>query len=317
MQIYNLSYPLQLSSPIQPAVLAIGYFDGIHRGHRALIEKAQSMAKILGVQSAVMTFHPHPREVLGKKPVTHSLTPSQEKINQFAKLGVEMVYMMKFDLDLARRSPEEFVEDILIPLQVRGVVVGYDFSFGRNASGTAQDLERLAGGRFKVEVIQPIEENHLPVSSTWIRKALASGEVETALQVLGRPYAIRGKVVPGDGRGRTIGFPTANLQLLESYTVPMDGVYLVSVAMDHRRYYGLMNIGYRPTFADPTPRKQLEVYLLDFDEDLYGRELRVEFLRFLRKEQRFSSLEELVNQLHQDEATARDWIKILGKAAWR
>lgn len=309
MQIYNLSYPLQLSSPIQPAVLAIGYFDGIHRGHRTLIEKAQWMAKSLGVSSAVMTFHPHPREVLGKKPVTHSLTPPQEKMNQLAKMGVDLVHIMKFDTNLAMRSPEEFVEDILIPLQVKGVVVGYDFTFGRNASGTAQDLERLAKGRFNVEVIPPIEESQLPVSSSRIRKALANGEVETAHQVLGRPYAIRGKVVPGDGRGKTIGFPTANLQLLESYTVPMDGVYLVSVELGQERYYGLMNIGYRPTFEDPTPRKQLEVYLLDLNEDLYGQELKVEFLRFLRKEQKFNSLEELVNQLRQDEKTARDWIE--------
>lgn len=309
MQIYNLSYPLQLSSPIPPAVLAIGYFDGIHRGHRTLIEKAQWMAKSLGVSSAVMTFHPHPREVLGKKPVTHSLTPPQEKMNQLAKMGVDLVHIMKFDTNLAMRSPEEFVEDILIPLQVKGVVVGYDFTFGRNASGTAQDLERLAKGRFNVEVIPPIEESQLPVSSSRIRKALANGEVETAHQVLGRPYAIRGKVVPGDGRGKTIGFPTANLQLLESYTVPMDGVYLVSVELGQERYYGLMNIGYRPTFDDPTPRKQLEVYLLDLNEDLYGQELKVEFLRFLRKEQKFNSLEELVNQLRQDEKTARDWIE--------
>lgn len=309
MQIYNLSYPLQLSSPIPPAVLAIGYFDGIHRGHRTLIEKAQWMAKSLGVSSAVMTFHPHPREVLGKKPVTHSLTPPQEKMNQLAKMGVDLVHIMKFDTNLAMRSPEEFVEDILIPLQVKGVVVGYDFTFGRNASGTAQDLERLAKGRFNVEVIPPIEESQLPVSSSRIRKALANGEVETAHQVLGRPYAIRGKVVPGDGRGKTIGFPTANLQLLESYTVPMDGVYLVSVELAQGRYYGLMNIGYRPTFEDPTPRKQLEVYLLDLNEDLYGQELKVEFLRFLRKEQKFNSLEELVNQLRQDEKTARDWIE--------
>lgn len=309
MQIYNLSYPLQLSSPIPPAVLAIGYFDGIHRGHRTLIEKAQWMAKSLGVSSAVMTFHPHPREVLGKKPVTHSLTPPQEKMNQLAKMGVDLVHIMKFDTNLAMRSPEEFVEDILIPLQVKGVVVGYDFTFGRNASGTAQDLERLAKRRFNVEVIPPIEESQLPVSSSRIRKALANGEVETAHQVLGRPYAIRGKVVPGDGRGKTIGFPTANLQLLESYTVPMDGVYLVSVELAQGRYYGLMNIGYRPTFDDPTPRKQLEVYLLDLNEDLYGQELKVEFLRFLRKEQKFNSLEELVNQLRQDEKTARDWIE--------
>lgn len=309
MQIYNLSYPLQLSSPIPPAVLAIGYFDGIHRGHRTLIEKAQWMAKSLGVSSAVMTFHPHPREVLGKKPVTHSLTPPQEKMNQLAKMGVDLVHIMKFDTNLAMRSPEEFVEDILIPLQVKGVVVGYDFTFGRNASGTAQDLERLAKRRFNVEVIPPIEESQLPVSSSRIRKALANGEVETAHQVLGRPYAIRGKVVPGDGRGKTIGFPTANLQLLESYTVPMDGVYLVSVELGQERYYGLMNIGYRPTFEDPTPRKQLEVYLLDLNEDLYGQELKVEFLRFLRKEQKFNSLEELVNQLRQDEKTARDWIE--------
>ena len=167
----------------------------------------------------------------------------------------------------------------------------------------------MAKGRFNVEVIPPIEESQLPVSSSRIRKALANGEVETAHQVLGRPYAIRGKVVPGDGRGKTIGFPTANLQLLESYTVPMDGVYLVSVELGQERYYGLMNIGYRPTFEDPTPRKQLEVYLLDLNEDLYGQELKVEFLRFLRKEQKFNSLEELVNQLRQDEKTARDWIE--------
>lgn len=308
MQIHYLSYPLELSSPVVPAVLAIGYFDGIHRGHRVLIEQAQSLAKDLAVQSGVMTFHPHPREVLGRKPVTHALTPPQEKMARFAELRVDHVYVMKFDHQLASRTPEEFVEQILLPLQVKGVVVGFDFTFGKYASGKAEDLQRLAKGHFQVRVVQPVEANSLPASSTRLREALAMGDMDTVNAVLGRPYSIHTKVVSGDGRGRKIGFPTANLVLMESYTVPMDGVYVVSIIIGGRRYFGMMNIGYRPTFDDPTPRKQLEVHLFDMQEDLYGEELRVEFLHFLRKEQRFHSVEELIKQLHQDEAAARSWL---------
>jgi riboflavin kinase/FMN adenylyltransferase len=300
METLELSYPLASDALYPPVVLAIGYFDGVHRGHQTVIRRARDLAARMGTSSAVMTFHPHPREVLGKANMTRYLTPLKDKLCQFARLGVDRTYVMKFDRLFAERSKEQFVEEVLIPLQVKGVVVGFNFCFGREASGTAEDLKRMGEGRFCVEVITPVLEGELPVSSTRLREALAAGDVVTVMKILGRPYAIEGEVVSGDGRGRTIGFPTANLALSQPYAIPKNGVYLVSVFRGEQAVPGVMNIGFRPTFRDPDPRLTLEIHLLDVEENLYGQTLRVQFLRFLRDEMRFASVDDLVRQIRED-----------------
>src|SRR5690606_33924291 len=248
METVQLSYPLDSDKTYPPAVLAIGYFDGVHRGHQSVIRRARELAARLGVASAVMTFHPHPREVLGKSKLSGYITPLPDKLRQFARLGVDRTYVMKFDRLFADRTKEQFVEAVLIPLQVKGVVVGFNFCFGRGASGRAEDLKTLGEGRFCVEVIHPVLEGEIPVSSTRLREALAAGDVVTAEKILGRPHLVEGEVVTGDRRGRTIGFPTANLALTQPYAIPKRGVYLVSVALGDRWIPGVMNIGLRPTF---------------------------------------------------------------------
>lgn len=300
METVQLSYPLESEATYPPVVLAIGYFDGVHRGHQSVIRHARDLAAQLGVSSAVMTFHPHPREVLGKSNISRYITPLPDKLRQFARLGVDRTYVMAFDRLFAERTKEQFVEEVLIPLQVKGVVVGFNFCFGRGASGKAEDLKKLGEGRFRVKVVTPVLAGEVPVSSTRLREALASGDVTTAMKILGRPYSIEGEVVYGDGRGRTIGFPTANLKLSQPYALPRQGVYLVSVTLRDREIPGVMNIGLRPTFRGADPKLTLEVHLLGVEENLYGQTLRVQFHRFLREERRFDSVDDLINQIRED-----------------
>jgi riboflavin kinase / FMN adenylyltransferase len=312
METIHLRYPLQSYEPVPPVALAIGYFDGVHLGHQAVIRQARRMAQERGIQTAVMTFHPHPREVLGQAEMSRYLTPLPEKLEQFAQLGVDRTYVMRFDRDFAGLSKETFVEEVLIPLRVQAVAVGFNFRFGHRAQGCAEDLAVLANNRFAAEVVMPVVDGGVTVSSTRLRRALAEGEMELVCRILGRPYTVKGTVVHGDHRGRTIGFPTANVRPDEPYLIPKNGVYVVQVRRDGRVDAGIMNIGIRPTFDDPVPRHTLEVHLFDVDEDLYGQTLEVAFLHFLREEKRFDSVDSLIQQIRTDAAQARKWLTIHG-----
>jgi riboflavin kinase/FMN adenylyltransferase len=308
MQTIFLSYPFERLKPETKIVLAIGYFDGVHRGHQAVIREAKSLAEELDALPAVMTFHPHPREVLGQANITRYLTPLPEKLAQFAKLEVAQTYVMKFDLTFASLMKEEFIHQVLVPLGVKGVVTGFNFTFGRHAAGKASDLEVLGEGYFKARIVKPIQSEGVTVSSTHLRQALAEGEMEKAARILGRNYLIEGTVVPGDQRGRLMGFPTANLALKHPFLVPRRGVYVVRAQVGGKTAAGIMNIGVRPTFSDPTPRERLEVHLLGENVDLYGQTMRVEFLHFIREERKFPSVEALIRQIRLDKQTAEEWL---------
>jgi riboflavin kinase/FMN adenylyltransferase len=240
------------------------------------------------------------------------LTPLPEKLVQFAQLGVDRTYVMRFDRDFAGLSRVSFVEEVLIPLRVQAVAVGFNFRFGHRAQGRAQDLGVLAKNRFVAKVVMPVVDEGIAVSSTRLRRALGDGEVDLAHRILGRPYTVKGTVVHGDRRGRTIGFPTANVQPAEPYLIPKNGVYVVQVRRNGRIDTGVMNIGNRPTFEDPVPRHTLEVHLFDVNEDLYGQTLEVAFLHFLREEKRFDSVDALVKQIRADVAQARNWLTVHG-----
>lgn len=310
METILLNYPIEKqASKAQKIVLAIGYFDGVHLGHQAVIKEAVMLAKELDAVPAVMTFHPHPREVLGQAGVNRYLTPLPAKLDQFAKLGVQRTYVIKFDLDFASLKKEDFVEKVLHPLGVKGIVTGFNFTFGRCAAGKASDLPLLARGRFVTRIVEPILSGEIAASSTRLRQALDAGDVEVACRILGRPYELKGKVVTGDQRGRKIGFPTANLDLLDPYLVPKRGVYIVSASVGGEKSYGIMNIGVRPTFADPVPRESLEVHLLGKNVQLYGQILSVEFLSFIREEKKFPSVDELIKQIQSDREYAENWLK--------
>ncbi|PTM58957.1 bifunctional riboflavin kinase/FAD synthetase [Desmospora activa] len=316
METIQLNYR-HIPTPDTPLSMAIGYFDGVHLGHQAVIKQAVDVAKASQATAAVMTFDPHPREVLGKKNgINQYLTPLPEKLDQFQRLGVERVYVMQFNRAFAALSKEAFVQDVLLPLGVNSVSVGYNFNFGRGAEGKPEDLSLLGQGRIQVEVVGPVDWDGQPVSSSRLRTYLDQGEVEKAISILGRPYGLRGHVIPGDQRGRTIGYPTANLSVKEPYRIPATGVYVIEVYRGESSFPGMMNVGFRPTFAKDNPSLRLEAHLFDFSGDLYGEELTAVFLHRLRGEERFASVEALVDQLRSDERNARAWLSGRGESSF-
>jgi riboflavin kinase/FMN adenylyltransferase len=311
MHSLELKYPIirqEQSAAMKPQVLAIGEFDGVHLGHQEVIRRAVRSGEDLNIPVSIMTFHPHPREVLGHCKYVRLLTPVSEKKKLMAGLGVHNMYIVSFNKELMMLSPEEFVENVLMPMNVNTVIVGFDFTFGYRGAGTPDTLCELAQGRFTVEVIRPYHRDGSKVSSTQVRENLLSGNLEQANSLLGRPYSLAGKVVTGDGRGRTIGFPTANIELEEPFLIPALGVYAVRVTLDGQSYDGVMNVGKKPTFVDDLEQPTLEAHLFDFSQSIYGKTVSVELIHYLRKERKFSGIEELVAQIHRDADQAKSFL---------
>lgn len=314
MKIIELVAPFHSLPMDSPCVMAIGYFDGLHIGHQAVVGKALEIARQKGLPSAVMTFHPHPREVLGTAKFSQYLTPMQAKLNLLEQQGVEMTYLTKFDKNFSQITPEAFFEEVLTRLDVKSVVVGFDFTFGHMGKGTAETLKRLAEGRIDVHIVNPINIHGDKVSSTLIRERLLEGELDSASDLLGRPYSIQGTVVHGEGRGRTIGFPTANVEPIAEYLIPRQGVYAVRVTAEENQLeaFGVMNIGVKPTFHREGAPATIEVHLYDFNGDLYGQRLNIELISFLRTEKKFNSVDMLIQQIRTDveegKKMARQWI---------
>ncbi len=304
MIVQHIQYPL-VQQPYEPCALAIGYFDGVHQGHRRVIQKAIDLSKNKGLKSAVMTFHPHPREVLGQSGYSHYLTPLEEKLEMLERMNVEIAYVVSFDIPFSSIYPQDFIHEILVPLQARHIVVGFDYTFGYRGKGTAFTLQELSQNRYGLDVISPITRLGEKISSTVIREYLYGGKIKEANEFLGHPYQIKGKVIHGEKRGRTIGFPTANMGLQAAYLIPRTGVYAVRINIEGSSFYGVMNIGIKPTFEQEKKEKSLEVYIFDFDDNLYDREIKVEFLFFIREEQKFAGVEQLVRQIQQDVQVAK------------
>jgi len=288
-------------------VIGLGNFDGVHVGHQRLISGLVEESKKIGGTPAVFTFFPHPMEVLTGKAPPRLLT-HEAKQDTIRQLGVKVLLLVPFTLEFADHSPDVFIENILVrDLDVREVFVGYNYTFGKGGRGNPETL--MEGGRrhgFKVCVIPPVAVEGVPVSSTLIRGLLADGEVAAARKFLGYPPFVQGAVVTGECRGRTLGFPTANLLIEEDgLTVPANGVYAVKVQVDGEHYLGVANIGIKPTFHGFNSKPNLEVHLLDFHADLYGKEIKVFFTRRIREEKRFSSPGELIEQIRADINRAR------------
>lgn len=295
--------------------VAIGVFDGVHLGHQAILERARSRARASGRPLVVMSFDPHPDVVLARGGF-HSpppLTPLGEKRTRLVALGVDAFEVLPFTRELASLEPEAFVERYLVgPLAPFALVVGEGFALGRGRTGTVERLRAIgAAHRFEVEAVPLVMMDGAPVSSTRIRALLAEGRVAEAGRLLGRRYGIAGTVVTGDGRGRELGYPTANLRLHEERQLPADGIYavLASVSGEEGGRPAAMSIGLRPTFDGQV--RTLEVHLLDWSGDLVGRRLDVEFVAWLRPELRFESAEALVAAMHRDVAETR---RLLGGA---
>jgi riboflavin kinase/FMN adenylyltransferase len=302
MQLVNGLRAVNLEKPL---AMAIGNFDGVHRGHRVLLGRLIQGAKEVGCQSAVMTFRPHPRAVLTPDvPLVWLTNPDQQR-ELLADSGVDLLIEQPFNRELAQTSPEAFVHILVTGCRLLKVVVGDDFNFGKARAGNVALLRTLGTQfGFQVDVIDRRQEGSSPISSSRIRRALEEGDVETAVELLGRPYELRGVVEPGDRRGRTIGFPTANVRSLDNLVTPGRGVYACSVALAGKPHPAATNIGLRPTI-DGT-RYTVEVFVLDFDGDLYGQTLHVQFLSRLREERKFDGLPALVAQIQRDVDAARD-----------
>ncbi|MBA2174064.1 bifunctional riboflavin kinase/FAD synthetase [Halobacillus locisalis] len=290
---------------IEPSVAAVGFFDGVHQGHQAVITKAKEKAASMNTKSAVMTFDPHPSVVLKKGKVhAHYITPLREKEEILDSMGIDYLFVVTFDQALAQLSPQQFVDDFFVGLNVQHVVAGFDFTFGHKGKGNMEQLPELSQGRFSQTVIPKVEKTEDKISSTRIRAVLDQGKVDEAIELLGRPYVMQGIVVNGERRGRTIGYPTANIDVEHDYYVPKIGVYAVIIHVNGHSYPGMANLGVKPTFeGDREPN--LEVHLFDFDQDLYGKQVRVEFHVMVREEKRFDGVDALKNQLADDESQIR------------
>lgn len=285
--------------------VTVGSFDGVHRGHRAVLDEIMRRAREAGRQSVLVTFEPHPLQVLNPASAPKLLTTSAERREALAQTGLDYAYFVRFDAALAALDPEAFVRQVLLArCGMRELVIGYDHSFGRGRSGDVtllRDLGRRLG--FAVDVVEPVHVDGAAVSSSRIRELIEAGLLSEAAELLGRPYRVSGRVVAGEQRGRLLGVPTINLgDVPDEKLLPPDGVYAVRVEWRKGQAAGMMNQGPRPTFADG--RRSLEAHLFDFAGDLYGEWVRIEWVERLRDVQRFGSAEELVAQLQRDRARA-------------
>jgi riboflavin kinase / FMN adenylyltransferase len=281
--------------------LTIGSFDGVHRGHQEIVRNLSSGAHAAGTQAVVLTFHPHPAKVLGKRHDFYYLTSPEERATLLGEMGVDMVVTYPFDREVAATSARDFVAEIHSHLGFRYLWIGHDFALGRDREGDLPTLRSLGDEfGFSVEVVEQVKVNELSVSSSQIRALLRDGAVDQAELLLGRPYSVKGKVIPGDGRGRTIGVPTANLDVWEEKQLPRMGVYVCQALIGGEYHGAVANIGVRPTFDQRDMIPHVEAHLLDFDQDLYGQELSLGFIQRLRDEQRFPNPQALVAQIFQD-----------------
>jgi len=293
------------------AVLAIGNFDGVHRGHQALLRAASAIGRELGAPAGALIFEPHPREFFHPEEPHFHLTPLPQKLAIFDRLGLDIAVVLPFDAQLAALSADEFVDRVIVDgLGARHVVIGHDFFFGRNRGGTPETMQAAASrAGFGLTVIPPVAEDGEVFSSSAIRLRLAQGDVRGAARLLGREWRVAGTVVGGAKRGTGLGFPTANMPLPRG-TALGHGIYAVRVHIDGEVHDGAAYLGTRPTYDNGMP--VLEVFLLDFDGDLYGRDIEVEFVDFIRADRKFDTSEALIAQMQADCARARDILAATG-----
>jgi len=290
-----------------PLFLAIGVFDGVHLGHQAVISTSAEHAQAANGTPVVVTFDPHPEKILRPEGAPHLLTATQHKIALIRDLGVEHLLIITFDKQFAATEPEDFVQQLVKHSKpLREICVGHKWSFGKNRRGNLELLKKLgAEFDFNVVGIPPVTVNGELVSSTAIRQAIEVGDLRKAAALLGREYMILGTVVSGDNLGKKIGFPTANLSA-HNEQFPPNGVYFAESKLDGVVYPGVVNLGYRPTVSTCRSERILEIHLFDFEREIYGKNLEVRFIRYLRPEKKFESIEALARQIEADVKQARD-----------
>ena len=305
----KLFHSLSEYKAAKKSIVTIGTFDGVHIGHKLILEKLIQNAKERDCESVVLTFFPHPRMVLQESSDVKLINTIEEKSELIGNIGIENLIIHPFDQKFSRLTAEEFVKTILVDLlNIKKIIIGYDHRFGRNRTANIDDL--IVYGKqydFEVEQISAQEINDNAVSSTKIRNAILEGNISLANKYLGYNYTFSGEVVKGKQLGRTIGFPTANIQIKESYKlIPKNGVYIVKSNLDGNTIFGMMNIGNRPTVNGEN--QTIEVNFFDFDEDIYNKIISIEILDFIREEQKFDSLDSLKSQLNKDQQTSLSYI---------
>ncbi len=296
MRIYTpKDFPLSFET-----VIAIGSFDGIHLGHKALFEEAKSLSIILNAEPLIVTFDPHPRSVLFPEANFKLLTTLEEKFYLLSELGVKNIALIPFTRALSELSADLFVQEYIVDnLRAKGVVVGFNFRFGKGRQGDVEYLKELSKKyNFTFKAVPPVILDGIVISSSVIRSLIEKAQIETANKLLGRPYFLIGKVVKGRGRGKHLGYPTANIEVSSLKLLPPAGVYAVWVLINGKRFKGALNIGKRPTFEEK--EISIEVHIFNFDKDIYGETLKIEFIKHIREEKKFSSIEELKTQIEKD-----------------
>lgn len=297
-------------APYAASALTLGNFDGVHLGHRTLIKRVRERGQDCNISSVVMTFDPHPLRFLFPQKNFKNLFTLGDRIEQISKLNPDYLVILKFDHSLSELSPSNFFSHILVnKLKVQQLMLGHDFSFGKNRSGSLQTLEDLCNSsNLQMEVIKPVMVDSTIVSSSEIRDCIEEGDVFRASGFLGRPFALSGTVTRGAERGRTIGFPTANLKATSEF-FPKIGVYVTQTLVGTRSFRSVTNVGFNPTFVSSAevPPVQIETHILNFEEDIYGQKIEVRFFDFIRAEIKFSSTEKLVSQIREDVEKAAEW----------
>ena len=302
MKVYQ---SIQDIKPIKRPVVTLGMFDGAHIGHQSILKKLNTIAQNIDGESVLITFNPHPRMVLQPNCDLKFLNTLQEKEEILRQFELEHLIIQEFTKDFSQVTSVEFVKNLLVDkIKINTLVIGYDHHFGKNREGNFEQLQVLSKEfGFNLIQLEAIEENDVAVSSTKIRNALNEGNIEYANKALNYNYPLSGKVVHGDKIGRTLGFPTANLEVDPNKLIPKDGVYAVDVFVDDTKYLGLLSIGFRETVTNSREHR-VEVNILNFDQDIYGKTIKLEFLGRLRDEEKFNSLDELISAMNQDKENA-------------
>lgn len=307
MEIKRIHHPYSVSDIYQgEIVLILGFFDGVHRGHQEVIREGIRIAKEKGMKAAVMTFNRHPGIVYRSFDMNHYayLTPLKRKEELMESFGIDILYEVNFTSKFGSLSPQEFVDQYIVNWNAKVVVAGFDYTYGKKEIANMDTLPEYAKGRFEVVTVEKKEEEHKKISSTRIRQVISEGKIDEANELLGYIYETSGFVIHGDARGRTLGFPTANIYAHPYVFVPRRGVYAVKMYVDGSWYDGMASIGYNVTF-ESRRTYSVEVHLFDFKEEIYGEDVRVKWVKYLREEIKFNSSEELIEQLEQDELESK------------
>lgn len=306
MEVIEINHPHQFGQFDFPEMaIALGYFDGVHLGHQKVINTARLIAENSGWKSAVMTFNPHPSVVLSKSArQVEYISPLTDKIDLIENMGIDYLFIIHFTHDFANLLPQEFIDQYIISMNVKHVVAGFDFAYGRMGKGTMETIPFHSRNMFESTIVPKYAHDDVKVSSTLIRSEILGGNMGAMPALMGRFYSTSGIVVHGDKRGRAIGFPTANIDVSEEYIIPPTGVYAVRIKAGQTWFNGVCNRGFKPTFNHDKNKQTIEVHIFDFSGDLYGDSVTVEWHLRLRSEQKFAGIDQLVSQIEKDKQNA-------------